>query len=76
MPPNSKGRMASIFVTLQGTFIYCFPANEIAALRREALAFQAVRQALLSSRNGEVAKMVFQKVRLCHGRYYMYANLF
>ncbi|KAK2467920.1 hypothetical protein APHAL10511_000215 [Amanita phalloides] len=37
-------------------------ANEIAALRKEALAFRAVRKSLLSPTNGEAAKTVFQKV--------------
>ncbi|KAF8627719.1 hypothetical protein AX15_004277 [Amanita polypyramis BW_CC] len=37
-------------------------ANEVAALRKEALAFQVVRQALLLSENSDAAKAVFQKV--------------
>jgi ubiquitin-like 1-activating enzyme E1 B len=41
-----------------------FEAQEIDTLRREAKAFNAVRQALRSSTASDAAKLVFQKVFL------------
>ena len=40
------------------------PADEIATLRKEALAFNAVRGALRDKEGAEAAKQIFQKVLL------------
>lgn len=42
------------------------PANEIAALRKEAQSFKLVREALRSPElSAQAAKMAFEKVKVC-----------
>lgn len=64
-----KEKMVSIIPTREPVLMElkrcCDPpsATEIANLRKEAQAFQAVRQALVSSSPEEAAQLVFEKVR-------------
>jgi ubiquitin-like 1-activating enzyme E1 B len=54
--------------SLANAFFGASIAQEIATLRKEALAFQAVRSALRSkgANEGDAAKLVFQKVTAIH----------